>query len=107
MAMKTRIALRGSAMGFVLKKILVVSTDQLGTVPDHHQVLGVLVLGRPSQVETAGDQDSPIDDEDLVVSDGMLGVDERLQAVVQENAEIRMGHLFVATVKQAIDVEAA
>ncbi len=51
---------------------------------DHQQILGVVLLGVLGKVEAAGDDRRPVDDHDLVVRDGVLGVDPHGDADVHQ-----------------------
>ena len=47
-------------------------------IADHQQVLGVALIGGFGEIERAGERGLAVDDHDFVVSDGVLGVDEKV-----------------------------
>ena len=59
----------------VLLEVGDVFFHQIRVTLDHQQVLRVLLLRRLREVERSCDQCGTIDDYDLVVSDGVLGID--------------------------------
>jgi hypothetical protein len=61
-------------MVFMVLPILNIDPHQ-SFVSNNQHILSIFLLGRFGEVEGAGDHHGPIDDHDLVVSDGMLGID--------------------------------
>lgn len=51
---------------------------------DDEEVLRVLLLGCLGEVERAGDDDRPVDKDDLVVGNGMLGIDVSRDAGIHQ-----------------------
>src|SRR4051794_28642620 len=88
-------------------EVLAVGVDQVGMAPNHQQVLGVLFLGLGGEVETAGEEGLAVEKHDLVVSDGVMRVNERCQALFKEVGELGVGLLLVAVVENEVDVDAA
>ena len=74
---------------------------------DDQQVLRVLLLGRLGEVERAGDYDRPVDDDDLVVGDGMPGVDVGRDAGVRQKGGRRVLLGLLALVEDCLDLHAA
>ena len=60
-------------MPSVLLPILCISVSQLPIV-DYKQILRIILLGCLAEVERHRDYGFPIDDHDLVVSDGVLSI---------------------------------
>src|SRR6266851_1164119 len=92
------------AVRFVLREIRTIGFEQFGMAFDDEHVLGVFHLGLVREIEAAGDQNPAVDDHDLVVGDGVLGVDVWSQAVVDQVAELSVGFLLVAAVENDLDV---
>ena len=76
--------LRCPGVAFVDVKILTIAPSQIGLTFEHEQVFRVFLLGLVREVETAGQDLMAIDDDDFVVSDGMLGVDEWRQTLFEQ-----------------------
>jgi len=64
--------------------VRLVRLDELGRILDHQQILGILLFGRLGEIEGAGDHRGPVDHYDFVVGNGVLVVDERLDARIDE-----------------------
>ena len=73
--------------------------------PDDEEVLGVLLLGGLREVERTGDDDRPVDDDDLVVGDGVLGVDIGGDAGVREKGRRRVLLRPLALVEDHFDLD--
>ena len=67
----------GLNVGFIL-------LDQLGRILDDQQVLGILLFRRFGEVEGARDDRGRVDHHDLVMGNGVLVIDERLDAGVEK-----------------------
>src|ERR1051326_258825 len=84
-----RVAVRGHVVGldrrhlamrFVRQEVLAVRLDQFRMPLNDQQILRVLVLGLVGEVVAAGDERALVDDDDLVMSNGVAGVDQRRQS---------------------------
>ena len=60
---------------------------------EDQQVLGVGVLGGFGEVEAAGDEGSPVQDQDLVVGDGVVPVDPDRYAGVGPTKSLQNGRM--------------
>ena len=58
------------------------------------------------EVEAAGDQRALVDDHDLVVGDGVVGVDMRRQPVLLDERQFGVSFLFLAAIQNDVDVHA-
>ena len=66
---------------------------------DDQQVLGILLLSGSGEIEGAGDHDRPVDEDDLVVGDGMLGINVGGDAGVHEKGERRVSLVLLTLVE--------
>ena len=89
MGCRCGLAFRGAGVRLVRLEIPVVSVDQVRVALDDQQVLRVFRLGLMGEVEAAGDERGAVDEHDLVVGDGVVGVDERGQALFEEELQVR------------------
>ena len=65
------------AVGLVGREILVVGVEQIGMPFDDEQVFSVFDFGLMREIEAARQQCGMVDQHNLAVGDGMLGIDER------------------------------
>src|SRR5437868_6262365 len=70
-------------------------------------LLGFGAVGMVGEVVAAGDDDLLIDDDDLVMRDGVSGIDQRVQSLLEENLQVAVALDFVALVEEDLDVDAA
>lgn len=59
-----------------------VGLGELGGAVDHQQILGVFLLRSLGEIETPSDDRGFVDHHDLVVGDGVSGIDEGGDALV-------------------------
>ena len=95
------------AMLLVRGEILAVGLDQLGLAFDDKQVFGVFMLGLVGEIEAARDQGAPVDNHDFIVGDGVMGINERGQAVFQKNVQIGVALHLIALVEEDFDIHPA
>ena len=69
-------------MGAVDFPVRRVGLGELGGIIDHKQVLGIFLLRGLTEIETSGDDGGFIDHHDLVVGDGVGGIDEGWDSLV-------------------------
>ena len=65
------------------------------------------MLGLVGEVIAAGDDHLLIDDRDLVVGDGVIVIDEGMDALIQEDLQVGVALQLVALIKQDLHVETA
>ena len=94
-------------MSLVLVEVPDVLPDENPVAFQDQQVLGVFVLCGRGEVETAGDQHRTVDDHDLVVGDGVLGVDQDRDAGVGKEGGGGVPGGGVALVQDGLDLHAA
>src|SRR6266498_5018773 len=70
-------------------------------------VLRILVLGGLGIIERAADDDLPIDDDDLIMGNGMLGIDQRGDPRIGQEIGRRVFVGAVALVEDGFYVHAA
>jgi type 1 glutamine amidotransferase len=95
------------AVRLVGGEAFVVGLEQVRMTLDDQQVLGVLCLRLVREIKATRDQRPFIDDHDLVVSDGVLGIDVRRQAFLDKRLQLRIRFLFVALIEQNLHVDSA
>ena len=71
---------------------------------DDDEVLGVVRFGARREIEAAGDDRSAVDQHDLVVGDGVMGVDDRRQFLLEEEGQFGVRHFFVAVIEDDVNV---
>jgi hypothetical protein len=76
-------------------------------VVDYQQVLRVMLLRRSGEVEGAREDHAVIDDHDLVMRNGVLGVNERRDAAVLDEIRLRVFLRPLAMVQDHLHLEAA
>ncbi len=81
----------GHRMSQVLLKVLPVSLDEVGHVVQDQEVLSIIMLRRPGEIEGPGDQHVIVDNHDFVVGNGVLIVDIDPDArIIQKGGHISM-----------------
>ena len=73
-------------------------------VPDNQQVLGVLVLGLIREVEAPRDDHIAVDDDEFVVGGGVLIVDERRHALLDDELGLLIFHLRSTSIQNHLDL---
>src|SRR5437870_5219249 len=66
-------------------KILRIRLHQLGAVLERQEILGVSILGLLRVVERPGEHGRVVDNQNLIVGDGVLVVDKRRDAALWRN----------------------
>ena len=69
-------------MGAVDFPVRRVGLGELGGVVDHQQVLGIFLLRGLAEIEAPGDDGGFVDHHDLVMGDGVGGIDEGRDSLV-------------------------
>jgi len=106
--MHDRLAVAGRlAVGFVLGEGRAIGFEQIGLALDDEHVLGIFNFRLVREIEAAGNQHAAVDDNDFVVGDGVLSVDVRGQAVVNQVAQFGVRLLLVTLIEDDLDINAS
>lgn len=72
---------------------------------DNEEVLCVLLLGGLGEVEGAGDHDRPVDKDDLVMGDSVLGIDIGRNAGIHQKSGRRVLPGLLTLIKDHFDLD--
>src|ERR1700730_17323647 len=73
------------AMGLVVKEIIAIALDQVTVALEDQQVLGVFTLRLVGEVEAARYDHLLVNNHDLVMCDGVLGIDVWIETLFEED----------------------
>lgn len=80
---------------------------EFGGVVDHQQVLGILLLRGFGEIETSGDDSGFVDQHDLVVGDGVGGIDEGRNSFIGEEGGRGVPLRLLALVQNDLDIDSS
>ncbi len=88
------------AMFKVMLEIVFVSGVKIHPISNDQQVLSVGSFGVGSEIEATGHDGPAIDQHDLVMSDGVLGIDVGRDAMIGQEVGSRIGFRFLTFVEE-------
>src|SRR5258708_7848045 len=84
----------------LVKEVVAIALHQVAMASKDEQVFGVFSFRLIGEVETACDYHFLIDKHDLVMGDSVIGVNERIKPLLEENVQVGVFLDFIAAIEE-------